>query len=697
MLATKLEEDRERFEAEMARIVEDQEKKKSELRVRQEQERLRFEEEIAKEGKEYEERLRTEQERRMEELKRKKEEIEKIINNDAENLSKEERSKMIEQHELKLRQLEQEEVSKKAAMDSDLEEKLARRRKKKQEQIDAIKAREAEADKEKMQSNSDSLKQMMRIRKLTALADMARQGLGDEAVLLCQQMHSEELEALRVQHSSAFARAMASMPADSSPEHVSAEEERLRKAQQLERVAVQGRHAEQMTKLVAQVAAASAGIRGAEKSLLTEIKSKMDAEKAKRMKAIQEEHEDFERQERAKIEANMANLLVEMEAQRLREHEELSAKRQAVTSRANRRRLDESASSGDGSRSSPPNSPSNRGGLEPNSQVFGAILTSEREKQEQILQARLEMRRQQKLEAARAESDRLLQQELEKARRQAGLEDTSESAEDRAQTKLRSVVSRLWTFARLNTPVKRAANKWMLKALGRGLWQPLGCTIFGVSHRVLRTAANPRQEPSSAFRRTQYMRNWHSRGRSDNGGEELSFESDAGRSDAGDLTAALQQTKTEAVAAQRELEILRQLVERLERERLRSRARPRARSGLNRTEMEEMLRSGTVAVDLKQQLSKVERYLELLLKQKNLPLPVVQAPGAGAEGPLKRRGSIAERRRSSVVPPLDLGGGMGSLGILEESPEAPADVPAGGGGEAFELAVSRGQLGSLRF
>ncbi len=65
--------------------------------------------------------------------------------------------------------------------------------------------------------------------------------------------------------------------------------------------------------------------------------------------------------------------------------------------------------------------------------------------------------------------------------------------------------------------------------------------------------------------------------------------------------------------------------------------------------------------------------------------------------PLKRRGSIAERRRSSIVPPLNLGGGMGEhLGILEESPEAPADVPAGGSGEAFET-VSRGQLGSLRF
>ena len=50
-----------------------------------------------------------------------------------------------------------------------------------------------------------------------------------------------------------------------------------------------------------------------------------------------------------------------------------------------------------------------------------------------------------------------------------------------------------------------------------------------------------------------------------------------------------------------------------------------------------------------------------------------------------------------MVPPLDMGGGSGErLGILEESPDALADVPAGGGGEAFET-VSRGQLGSLRF
>lgn len=53
----------------------------------------------------------------MDELKRKKEEMEKMMANDSENLSKEERAKMIEQHEAKLRQLEQDEQSKKAAMD----------------------------------------------------------------------------------------------------------------------------------------------------------------------------------------------------------------------------------------------------------------------------------------------------------------------------------------------------------------------------------------------------------------------------------------------------------------------------------------------------------------------------------------------------------------------------------------------------
>ncbi len=56
-------------------------------------------------------------EKRMEELKRKKEEIQKQMDSDADNLSKEERDKMIEQHEAKLRQLEQDEQSKKAAMD----------------------------------------------------------------------------------------------------------------------------------------------------------------------------------------------------------------------------------------------------------------------------------------------------------------------------------------------------------------------------------------------------------------------------------------------------------------------------------------------------------------------------------------------------------------------------------------------------
>jgi hypothetical protein len=58
---------------------------------------------------------------------------------------------------------------------SDLEEKLARRRKKKQEQLAAIKSKETEEDQAKTQSNADSIKQMMRARKIAALTDMARQ------------------------------------------------------------------------------------------------------------------------------------------------------------------------------------------------------------------------------------------------------------------------------------------------------------------------------------------------------------------------------------------------------------------------------------------------------------------------------------------------------------------------------------------
>ena len=43
--------------------------------------------------------------------------------------------------------------------------------------MEAIKAREAEADQAKIQSNAHSIKQMLRTRKLGALTDMARQVL----------------------------------------------------------------------------------------------------------------------------------------------------------------------------------------------------------------------------------------------------------------------------------------------------------------------------------------------------------------------------------------------------------------------------------------------------------------------------------------------------------------------------------------
>ena len=61
MLMLQLEEDRNRFEAEMARIVAEHEQRKAEMKMQQKLELLRLEEEIANEGKEYEERLRAEQ------------------------------------------------------------------------------------------------------------------------------------------------------------------------------------------------------------------------------------------------------------------------------------------------------------------------------------------------------------------------------------------------------------------------------------------------------------------------------------------------------------------------------------------------------------------------------------------------------------------------------------------------------------
>ena len=67
-------------------------------------------------------------------------------------------------------------------------------------------------------------------------------------------------------------------------------------------------------------------------------------------------------------------------------------------------------------------------------------------------------------------------------------------------------------------------------------------------------------------------------------------------------------SQMEALAARDELADLRRQLKRRERERAQGLKPGRAGPGLSRSEMEEMLRSNAVAMDLKQQLGKVSRH-----------------------------------------------------------------------------------------
>jgi hypothetical protein len=256
-LANKLKADREKFEAEMEASIAEQERIKSDLQARQERERQHLEEEMAREAQQYEERLRAEQERRMEDLRLRREQIENSMSREAEGLSVEERERMIHQHEAQLRQLEQDAVAKKAAMDEELQAKIAQRRGKKQAQLKTNKARELRDREEQARAAAEAMKQHLLQQRLEGLLSMVKEGLADEAVTMCRRMYEQDCEELRVKQAAVFAREMAVLSSDADPVKVTEEEERIRKLQSLERDALSVAHQVQLAQLVGATGEAS--------------------------------------------------------------------------------------------------------------------------------------------------------------------------------------------------------------------------------------------------------------------------------------------------------------------------------------------------------------------------------------------------------------------------------------------------------
>jgi hypothetical protein len=249
-LANKLKMDREKFEAEMEAAIAEQEKIKSDLQARQERERQQLEVEMAREAQQYEERLRSEQERRMEDLRLRREQIENSMSREAEGLSVEERERMIHQHEAQLRQLEQDAAAKKAAMDEELQAKIAQRRGKKQAQLKANKAMELRDQEEQARAAAEAMKQRLLEQRLEGLLSMVKEGLADEAVTMCRRMYEQDCEELKVKQAAAFAREMAVLSSDPDPAKVTLEEERIRSLQSLERDALSVAHQVQLAQLV---------------------------------------------------------------------------------------------------------------------------------------------------------------------------------------------------------------------------------------------------------------------------------------------------------------------------------------------------------------------------------------------------------------------------------------------------------------
>jgi hypothetical protein len=302
-LANKLKEDREKFEAEMAAAIAEQERMKSELQARQERERQQLEEEMSREAQQYEERLRSEQERRMEDLRLRREQIENSMTREAEGLSVEERERMIHQHETQLRQLEQDAVAKKAAMDKELQAKISQRRGKKQAQLEANKVRELRDRDEQARAAAEVMKHRLLQQRLEGLLSMVKDGLADEAMTMCRRMYEEDCEELRIKQAAAFAREMAVLSTDPDLAKVAAEEERIRNQQALERDALAVAHQGQLAQLAGSTGEASA-------SRFDGLKEAGFGRDAGRQKAAQEDLEEEKRFRLRKLQVKGNNCII---------------------------------------------------------------------------------------------------------------------------------------------------------------------------------------------------------------------------------------------------------------------------------------------------------------------------------------------------------------------------------------------------
>lgn len=495
--------ERARFEEEMKAALAEQEQMRKEMMEKQSEERKRLEEEMARDAEVFAESMKREQEAKLKELEEKKAAMQKEIESQSQNLSAEERDMMIKKAEADMKKLEQEEMAKKKSMDDELEAKLRARRDKKKKQQEKKQKEEMAEMESKQKSKEEEFKKKREATegssKLAYLKKLVSEGDEDQAVLLLKKQQQNELDDLRAAHSADSARELAMLEDESQSE---AKEAELKVKHDKEVAELKKTHANEERELLGLAPEVDAP--ETEGFSMEDIKEQLDREKQERMAGLTAKQAEFEKKERAKMEAELKRMEEdlkkreeELDRQRVEEMQALEQKRSELESRAKERRAQMEKEmlahgpAGQGSAAQTQEDVQRQ--YEAEAETLSAALNIERERQDTVLKEKLERRRQQKLDEVRAATENRIQENVTKMREGVMLSDldfeTGMTDEQSRHAKL-SVLAARWNLARvLNDPIKRAADKWMFKVLKRGLTRAFMPAMYGEALHAARSGS----------------------------------------------------------------------------------------------------------------------------------------------------------------------------------------------------------------
>lgn len=377
---------------------------------------------------------------------------------------------MIKDHEDNLKALEADLLAKKANMDDDLTAKLKARKAKKKQAQQKQQQEEMSRLLGEQKKGEEELQKQMQGKELDALKKMWAEGREEEAERLLTLQHRQQTDVLRAQHATNYARAMASVADESK---VAEKEEEVKAEQSKE---VNDLKERQMKELAEMRGEGGAGGEAAmtDESMLG-LKQRLEEEKAARIKAMQMTREQFEKEERAKMEEELKRLEEQMMNDTQKERDELEQKKQSLSERAERR----NTSMQEEYRSSASKNQSGQTREEIDSQfrkeaeTLTAAINLERAKQDSLLKHKLEARRNARIVEAKAKAQKAFQEGLKNLRsgRQAvaDIDLASLDKKDAANARMALAATQLKNLFKSKDPTTNAANKWMMKALGRGL------------------------------------------------------------------------------------------------------------------------------------------------------------------------------------------------------------------------------------